>query len=186
MSTRRAPTLSVLVAFFAISVGLRVLTTAERAAAFEQTGLPEIAAAETCIAPETPEALVEALSRREAAVSERESLVEKQVTQLEESRVLLEAKLAELRAAEQALSETLALSDAAAETDLTTLTAVYEQMKPADAAALFSTMAPDFAAGFLARLSPNTAAGILTGLDPEQAYTISVILAGRNANAPTE
>lgn len=186
MSTRRAPALTVLVAFFAVSVGLRVATTAERAAAFEQTGLPEIAAADTCIAPETPEALVEALSKREAAVAERENVVAEQAAKLEESRALLENKLSELRDAERALSETLALSDAAAETDLTTLTAVYEQMKPADAAALFSTMAPDFAAGFLARLSPNTAAGILTGLDPEQAYTISVILAGRNANAPTE
>jgi flagellar motility protein MotE (MotC chaperone) len=45
-------------------------------------------------------------------------------------------------------------------------------------------MAPDFAAGFLAQMRPDAAAAVLSGLDPNKAYTISVVLAGRNALAP--
>jgi flagellar motility protein MotE (MotC chaperone) len=32
----------------------------------------------------------------------------------------------------------------------------------------------------------DAAAAILAGLAPDQAYSISVVLAGRNANVPTE
>jgi len=45
-------------------------------------------------------------------------------------------------------------------------------------------MAPDFAAGFLSRMQPAAAAAIMAGMTPEQAYSISVLIAGRNAMAP--
>ena len=80
----------------------------------------------------------------------------------------------------------LAVAEKAAEGDLSRLTSVYEAMKPKDAAALFEAMEPEFAAGFLGRMRPDAAAGIMTGLSPETAYMISVVLAGRNARAPTE
>ncbi|KIN65935.1 hypothetical protein Z945_982 [Sulfitobacter noctilucae] len=89
-----------------------------------------------------------------------------------------------LEEAEANLRRTLSLTDGAAEDDLARLTAVYENMKPKDAAALFATMEPDFAAGFLGRMRPDYAAAVMTGLPPDVAYSISVILAGRNANAP--
>lgn len=47
-------------------------------------------------------------------------------------------------------------------------------------------MDPGFAAGFLGRMRPEAAAGIMTGLSPETAYTISVVLAGRNADVPRD
>ena len=92
--------------------------------------------------------------------------------------------MAKLAAAEEKLNETLARADGASEADLTRLTDVYQSMKPKDAAALFATMAPEFAAGFLGRMRPEASAAILSGMSPENAYTISVILAGRNANVP--
>jgi flagellar motility protein MotE (MotC chaperone) len=78
----------------------------------------------------------------------------------------------------------LALADGAAEDDLVRLTAVYEAMKPADAAALFQTMAPEFAAGFLGRMRAEAAAAVISGMTPESAYSISVLIAGRNALVP--
>jgi flagellar motility protein MotE (MotC chaperone) len=51
---------------------------------------------------------------------------------------------------------------------------------------LFETMAPDFAAGFLARMRPEAAAAVLSGMTPGAAYTVSVLLAGRNALVPRE
>ena len=85
-----------------------------------------------------------------------------------------------------ALADTISVADSAAEEDLSQLTAVYENMKPADAAALFETMEPDFSAGFVGRMRPEVAAAIMALLAPETAYAISAILAGRNANAPTQ
>jgi flagellar motility protein MotE (MotC chaperone) len=35
-------------------------------------------------------------------------------------------------------------------------------------------------------MRPDAAAGIMAGLQPQTAYTISVVLAGRNAKVPTE
>ncbi|MEZ5673973.1 MAG: hypothetical protein R3D81_01625 [Thalassovita sp.] len=80
----------------------------------------------------------------------------------------------------------MAVADQAAERDIGTLVAVYENMKPKDAAPLFEEMDPNFAAGFLSRMKPEAAAGIMAGLSPNVAYTISVVLAGRNAEAPKE
>ena len=95
-------------------------------------------------------------------------------------------KLAALTEAEEKLRATLALADTAAEDDLIRLTAVYQNMKPAEAAALFEEMDPQFAAGFLGRMDPAAAAGVLAGLSPQAAYSVSVILAGRNANVPKD
>jgi flagellar motility protein MotE (MotC chaperone) len=57
-------------------------------------------------------------------------------------------------------------------------------MKPKDAAALFEEMDPGFAAGFLGRMRAVAAASVMAGLSPQTAYSVSVIMAGRNANAP--
>lgn len=128
-------------------------------------------------------ALLDALKARELAVQERETALNERDAQLEQVAQDLRAQLEELRQAEVALRGTIAQADSAAEDDLGRLTAVYENMKPKDAAGLFSTMDADFAAGFVARMRPEIAADIMAGLPPENAYAISAILAGRNQNA---
>lgn len=144
---------------------------------------PTVSAAE-CPAP--PAALIEALSRREARVAVRESALESRLAALALADEALTRRLKELEEAESRLAATLSQADGAAEGDLSRLTAVYEAMKPKEAAALFETMAPDFAAGFLARMRPEAAAAVMSGMTPEAAYTVSVLLAGRNALAPRE
>lgn len=93
----------------------------------------------------------------------------------------LQETLQALENAEEKLQSSLALASTAMDDDLSRLIAVYENMKPKDAAALFETMPPEFAAGFLAQMRSEIAAEILAGLRPEQAYGISVYIAGRNA-----
>ena len=93
-------------------------------------------------------------------------------------------RMEEMKAVEEELKATLALADGAAEEDLARLTAVYQAMKPKDAAKLFETMSPEFAAGFLGRMPPESAAAILSGMSSEAAYGVSVIVAGRNAEVP--
>ncbi len=145
---------------------------------------PEGTSALNCPAP--PLALAEALSLREARVLVQEAALADRMAALTLAESAASTRLAEMEAAEEELKATLALAEGAAEGDLARLTAVYEAMKPKDAAVLFETMAPEFAAGFLGRMQPSTAGAILSGMQAEAAYGISVILAGRNANAPTE
>lgn len=128
--------------------------------------------------------LLEALQAREARITQRERQIELRAKALQVADAEITKRLENLKEAELALRDTLALADGAAENDLTRLTAVYESMKPKDTAALFETMEPGFAAGFLGRMRPDIAANVMAGLSPEVAYSISVILAGRNAKAP--
>lgn len=139
---------------------------------------------QSCPAP--PAALIEALNQREARVAVREAALEDRLAALALADEVLTRRIKDLEAAEAKLSATLTKADGAAEGDLTRLTTVYEAMKPKEAAALFETMAPEFAAGFLGRMRPEAAAAVMSGMTPEAAYTVSVLLAGRNALVPRE
>ena len=128
--------------------------------------------------------LLNALQERETRVKALETRIEVRSKALAVADAEITKRLAMLEEAEFNLRRTLSLADGAAEDDLARLTTVYENMKPKDAAALFGAMEPDFAAGFLGRMRPDAAAAVMAGLTPETAYSISVILAGRNAQAP--
>lgn len=136
--------------------------------------------------PEPPERLLAALNEREATVSRHEAALNDRLAALDISNKAISARMQALAEAEKSLRDTLAIADGAAEKDLARLTAVYEAMKPSEAARLFEAMAPEFAAGFLGRMRPDSAAAVLSGMKPEAAYSISVLVAGRNASAPRE
>lgn len=128
--------------------------------------------------------LITALAERESQVVKREKQLEMRLRALAVADEEIEKRLESLAETESALRATLSLADEASEKDILRLTSVYESMKPKDAAALFEQMAPNFAAGFLGRMRPDAAADVMAGLSPEVAYSISVILAGRNASVP--
>ncbi len=136
------------------------------------------------IEPEELSKMLMAFQRREARIDRLEREIEIRRKALEVADEEIEKRLQVLQNAEESLSSLLSIADTAAEDDLTTLTSVYENMKPKDAAPLFEEMEPAFAAGFLGRMRPDAAAGIMAGLSPQKAYSISVILAGRNADVP--
>lgn len=138
----------------------------------------------SCLGEEDLGPALEALRTREAAIAQREIELRSRVQALQVAETTIDGKLAALEETEQRLRATLAMAQTAAEEDVAQLTQVYANMKPREAAAVFSQMEPDFAAGFLGRMRPDAAAAILSGMDPQAAYTISVMLAGRNANAP--
>jgi flagellar motility protein MotE (MotC chaperone) len=129
--------------------------------------------------------LLEAFKAREASLLEAERKAAEREAALAASAESIAAQLDELIIAEERLAATLAKTDVAAEEDLARLATVYENMKPRDTAALFSEMAPGFAAGFLGLMRPEAAAAIMTELEPNTAHLISVMLAGRNATAPS-
>ncbi len=139
-----------------------------------------------CVAKQTPSALLAAIRERTASLQQQEL----QLAERRQTLAVVEKKVAEqilaMNEAEKNLAATLAVADEATEKDLARLTAVYENMKPKNAADIFSGMDIGFAAGFLARIRPDAAANILAGLPTDKAYAISLTIAGRNADAPTE
>lgn len=139
-----------------------------------------------CPAPPDIAAALDMLATREAMLVQRELALADRMQALSVAEAQVARNLAALQEAEASLEATMALSATAAEDDLARLTTVYENMKPKDAAPLFAAMSPEFAAGFLGRMRPDAAAAILSKIDPAEAYSISVLLAGRNAQAPTE
>ena len=153
--------------------------------------MPEIAPQEApqpvmAIEEEALMPLIEALQAREDRVRAREEQIDIRMQALSVAEQEIERKLAALEEAESSLRATLALAQTAAEDDLSQLTDVYANMKPSRASALFEEMDPGFSAGFLSRMKPASAAAIMAGLSPEAAYRISVVLAGRNADVPTQ
>lgn len=187
-NTRRAPRATfIILSCFLVSATIRLGTggvaLAEELAA--DTEPPPIAAPTPAPEPEVGSLLQsirvrqEQLANREVEIAERQlelNFVEQRIAQ----------QFAVLKQAEQKLADTLAIADSAAENDLKQLTEVYEKMKAKNAAEIFGTMEISFAAGFLSRMRPESAAGILSEMPPNAAYSISVVMAGKNANAPTE
>lgn len=180
--------LIVLAALLATSAGFRLVPLAEPAFALVD------AAADKDMVEARPQPnvgrdmgdLLQRLLDREEAVEQREAaLIDREIA-LRIAEDAINAKLGELVAAEEQLSATIAKAEVAFEDDVSNLTQVFGQMKPKQAAALFGEMEPEFAAGFLARMAPEVSAGILAAMDPRTAYTVSVVMAGRNANVPTD
>lgn len=140
------------------------------------------------IADITPDLLMllEEAQQKQKKLDEREAILEARFQALALIEEAVEDDLTRLKEAEEKLRATMVIADQAAENDLVRLTAVYENMKPDQASALFQMMEPSFAAGFLSRMRSDAAAAIMAGLEPELAYSISVVLAGRNATVPRE
>ena len=177
------PLILLLLASAALRVGIGV-GQAIAAGADPAPDSPEATAPLDCPAP--PLALAQALHDREKRAEIREIALAERIAALDLSESLIQQRLQELGAAEDRLRATLSLADEAAEKDLTQLTEVYQAMKPKEAARLFDGMDPQFSAGFLGRMRPKEAAAILAGMSEERAYAASALLAGRNADVPTE
>lgn len=140
----------------------------------------------SCEQPADLKPVLAALQDRERRLDLQEQQIATRMQALAQAENEFDSKLTRLTEAEDRLRATLALAETAAEDDITSLVAVYEAMKPKEAALLFEEMEPEFAAGFLARMRPDAAAGVLAGLTPQSAYSMSVILAGRNAGVPRD
>ncbi len=175
---------------FAVSAAIRIGVGAAPAIAKEVAALQNQensrSGPQACQNPAEIEQILSVLSQRTVSLDAQEQELADLAQSLSIARDQVEFNMNELVKAEDRLAATMTRSETAAEDDLSRLTSVYENMKPKDATTLFETMSPDFAAGFIGRMRPDAAAQIMAGLSPGFAYSISAILAGRNAGAPTE
>jgi flagellar motility protein MotE (MotC chaperone) len=143
-------------------------------------------AALECVPTAESDRLLVAIRDREAQLAEEQTRLADRAQTLKVAETKLAEQLAAFEAAQKSLEETLAMADKAAERDIDRMTAVYESMKPADAARIFERMDVAFAAGLLARMRPESAAAVLTGMNADAAYAVTVTIASRNAGVPTE
>lgn len=183
--TRRKPhrgTLHIVAGLLILSALVRI--GAQAGPAFAEATATPAAASNPADMPTAD--LIAAFQAREDRLTEREGQLRDRLQALRIAEIEIEEKLRAMRAAEDSLNATIARAAEASSTDLDQLRAVYENMKPKDAAALFVEMPPAFAAGFLGMMRPEAAALIMAELPPGTAYAFSVVLAGRNASVPTE
>lgn len=152
---------------------------ADPAAESETAQPPDACRSDADMAP-----VLTALRDRESALQRQEAQARLRLQALAAADAEIQKKLDALREAETRLRDTIALAETASEDDINRLVAVYEAMKPKEAAVLFDAMEPSFSAGFLGRMRPEIAAPILAGMRTEAAYSVSAILAGRNAGVP--
>ncbi len=152
---------------------------ADSAAKSETAQPPDACRSDADMAP-----VLAALRDRETDLQRQEAQARLRLQALAAADAEIQKKLDALREAETRLRDTIALAETASEDDINRLVAVYEAMKPKEAAVLFDAMEPSFSAGFLGRMRPEIAAPILAGMRTEAAYSVSAILAGRNAGVP--
>lgn len=107
----------------------------------------------------------------------------------------MDNKKAEIQSARNSLSEVLVKVAAArpggakpsairqedVNTDVARLVAVYDQMKPEQAATVISNLPPDFAAEILMRVQPENSARIMASVDPNQAAILTSYMGARSA-----
>ena len=190
-------TVAILAILFLGSAGLRIATSATEVFADAKLLQPKSGEAtlephehpsdaEIQLSEERLAIVLKEFQNREKKIKQQELDIEKRMIVLEATERRVNQQMAQMEIVEANLRETLALASTAAEDDLARLTAVYESMKPKTTAALFEEMDPEFAAGFVARMRSDAAALVMAGMSPQAAYSISTILAGRNANVPKE
>lgn len=197
--SQRSHALIIIAGCFLASAVLRGGTVAEAAvgslqaaAAKQETAAkPNAAASAADRAAGSPEQcdagpMIEMLKSRESEFSEREAALNARSAKLDAVAKRLQERLAALEKSREALSETVAMVDGAQSRDIDHLVTMYSTMKPKTAGKLFDQMDVKFASELLVRTKPEVAALILANMSPDRAFTASVMIARRNAEAPNE
>ncbi len=133
--------------------------------------------------PETV-ALVQTLSDRTQRLETYRQELDRRKNELSAAQVELTQKLEELRKLKQRASEQRAVRDQNRDNDISGLIAIYDQMKPDQAAMILANLPPDFSAQILVRLQPEAGARIMAAFPPNQAAIMTPYMglgrSGRN------
>lgn len=135
---------------------------------------------------DVPEAVALADNLRERGLRIERYLqdVDRRKGELAVAQAQLTQKLIELRKVRQDIKDHDNGVSRAQNDDISRIIAVYDQMKPEQAAMVLSNLPPDFAAQIIARVQPETGARIMASVEPGQAAILTsymgAIRAARN------
>lgn len=103
--------------------------------------------------------------------------------ELGEAEATLRQRLVELRAQKGSIQDRNDGATRAVREDIDRLIAVYDQMKPAEAAAILGNLPADFAAEILMRVQPETGARIIAAVEPRQAALLTAQMGARSVRS---
>lgn len=132
---------------------------------------------------DVPEAVALAgeLSTRALRIERYMEAMEVRKTEIADAEASLRKRLGELRSLKNGMQSIRTTKSTAVQSDIDRLVAVYDQMKPTEAAAVLSNLPPSFAAEILMRVQPETGARIIAAVDPAQAAMLTTHMGARNA-----
>lgn len=182
MTRRLLPALTLM---FALPVGVM---------AWQGQDLSRIFAAVAIAAPadlldgcgDVPEAvaLAEELRDRALRIERYMQSIDEQKAELAQADATLRERLAELRAQKNSVLTRQTGDTQAVRTDVERLVALYDQMKPAEAAAILTNLPADFAAEILMRVTPEAGARIIAAVEPRQAALLTAQMGARSVRTP--
>lgn len=130
--------------------------------------------------PEVVE-LVARLTVREDRIAKALAALERKKAEIEQSRAAITAELRRLKGKQVRATGSRTNKQQAVDEDIHRLVAMYEAMKPKDAAAVIDSLPPEFAAELLMRLSPESGARIIAAIDPQNAAILTAFMGARSA-----
>ena len=179
--------LSLLIRTWALSSELNVVPTKITPdGSTEKVQIPALSAStqppdQQCVTGE----VLQAVNTKMAALKKRESEMISRESAFRAIEVRLQQQLVAVETAKASLDESLRYRTEIAKDDIVHLSAMYETMKPKQAARIFNEMDANFAAGFLRQMKGRQAGLILANMNTTKAYQISLILASKGAKYRT-
>lgn len=125
-------------------------------------------------------ALADELDKRAQRIQRYMETIEERKSEIAEADEELRKKLAELKTLKTRLRSGRDDQTVALRADIDRLVALYNQMKPAEAAAILTNLPSDFAAEILLRVEPEAGARIIASLEPRQAAILTAEIGARS------
>lgn len=124
-------------------------------------------------------ALADTLRQRGIAVDRALADLDRRKQELAVAEQRIKTRLDALKSAKAALGDAKGAQAAGTAQGIEHLIAVYDAMKPVDAATIISALPPDFAAEILARVQPENSARIIASIEPGQAAVLTARMGSR-------
>lgn len=125
-------------------------------------------------------ALAEELRDRALRIERYMEDIAAKKAEIAEAEASLTRRLVELKAQKSSIQSRRAGATAAIRDDIDRLVAVYDQMKPAEAAAILTNLPADFAAEIIMRVQPESGARIIAAVEPRQAALLTAEMGARS------
>ncbi len=127
-------------------------------------------------------ALMEELGERRLRIKRYLEEMDNRERELQVAEASLRARLTELKAAKASILSNDTHQKTRLQDDIDRLVAVYDKMKPAEAAAVLTNLPVNFAAEILMRVEPETGARIIAAVEPNQAAVLTTHMGARSVN----
>ena len=146
-------------------------------------GVPKAPPAQTYT--ETEVKLLQDLAKRRAELDQRADELTQRETLLKAAEQRVDEKIDQLKQMQATVDASLGKVDAQEDQRLSSLVAIYTNMKPKEAAPILSQLDMPVLLQLLTRMKDRTTSAIMAAMDPKTAQTITMALAERRQTSAT-